>query len=152
MKRLLFALTPLLPALLLPGYTLADTPRLSDIVNDPATAKPFAALIAHQHLPSWVKQGGVESPMQQVTLNGEPYQVYSACQPHHCGQQKFALLYSPRHQHMSGLWLRSDEDGKRETLQWLKISDDLSIDGKTVLYAALTGSLENHPAAFNYQP
>ena len=148
MKRLSLALT----TLLLSGYTLADTPRLSDIVNAPATAKSFAALIAHQPLPSWVKQGGVESPMQQVTLNGELYQVYSACQPHHCGQQKFALLYSPRHQRMSGLWLRSDEDGKRETLQWLKISDDLSIDGKTVLYAALTGSLENHPAAFNYSP
>lgn len=33
----------------------------------------------------------------------------------------------------------------------LNISDELSIDGKTILYAALTGSLDNHPDAFNFK-
>jgi hypothetical protein len=44
-----------------------------------------------------------------------------------------------------------DEKTAQETLTWLNVSDDLSIDGKTVLFAALSGSLENHPDAFNFQ-
>ncbi|UMX74970.1 hypothetical protein MJ559_08690 [Klebsiella pneumoniae] len=39
----------------------------------------------------------------------------------------------------------------QEKLTWLNVSDALSIDGKTVLFAALSGSLDNHPDAFNYQ-
>ncbi len=38
----------------------------------------------------------------------------------------------------------------QEKLTWLNVSDALSIDGKTVLFAALSGSLDNHPDAFNY--
>ncbi|MFM2591328.1 hypothetical protein AAFX19_00010 (plasmid) [Vibrio harveyi] len=34
---------------------------------------------------------------------------------------------------------------------WLNVNDALSIDGKTVLFAALTGSLENHPDGFNFK-
>ncbi|EOQ1650832.1 Ivy family C-type lysozyme inhibitor, partial [Escherichia coli] len=36
-------------------------------------------------------------------------------------------------------------------LTWLNVNDALSIDGKTVLFAALTGSLENHPDGFNFK-
>lgn len=142
-------------AVLLSGSLMQVTaqaaPMLSDLARHPQTASVFNALIAHQHLPSWIRKGGVESPMQQVTLKGETYQVYTACQPHNCAQQKFALLYSPKHQQMSGLWLRNDEKNQRETLRWLNLNNALSIDGKTVLYAAMTGSLDNHPTAFNYQ-
>ncbi|BBU86441.1 hypothetical protein EIMP300_78410 [Escherichia coli] len=38
-----------------------------------------------------------------------------------------------------------------EKLTWLNVNDALSIDGKTVLFAALTGSLENHPDGFNFK-
>ena len=39
-----------------------------------------------------------------------------------------------------------------EKLTWLNIGGGSeSIDGRTILYAALTGSLENHPDAFNYK-
>lgn len=43
-----------------------------------------------------------------------------------------------------------DEKTSQENLTWLNVSNALSIDGKTVLFAALSGSLENHPDAFNY--
>lgn len=129
---------------------LAETPTLSSLVASPQGGAAFAQLIAHQHLPDWIKKGGVESPMQQVTLKGITYQVYSACKPHDCASENFALIYSPADNAMSGLFARNNEARHREQLQWLNISDALSIDGKTVLYAALSGSLENHPQAFNY--
>lgn len=51
---------------------------------------------------------------------------------------------------MSGVYSVVDEN-RPERLTWLNVSDALSIDGKTVLFAALSGSLDNHPDAFNYQ-
>ena len=45
----------------------------------------------------------------------------------------------------------SETDGTVERLTWLGIGGGAeSIDGRTILYAALTGSLDNHPQAFNY--
>lgn len=52
---------------------------------------------------------------------------------------------------MTGLFSRVNEHSGNETLQWLNIPDELSINGKTVLYAALTGSLDNHPNNFNFK-
>ncbi|MBS0908973.1 Ivy family c-type lysozyme inhibitor [Tatumella sp. JGM118] len=129
---------------------LAQTPTLSSLVASQQGGSAFSKLIAHQHLPDWIIKGGVESPMQQVTLKGVTYQVYSACKPHDCASENFALIYSPADNTMSGLFARNNEARHREELQWLNISDALSIDGKTVLYAALSGSLANHPQAFNY--
>lgn len=51
---------------------------------------------------------------------------------------------------MMGVFSTVDEKTSREKLTWLNVSDELSIDGKTVLFAALSGSLQNHPDAFNY--
>ncbi|HGF2559028.1 TPA: C-lysozyme inhibitor, partial [Escherichia coli] len=44
-----------------------------------------------------------------------------------------------------------DEKTSQEKLTWLNVNDALSIYGKTVLFAALTGSLENHPDGFNFK-
>ncbi|WP_241571620.1 Ivy family c-type lysozyme inhibitor [Rosenbergiella nectarea] len=135
--------------LVAPGVFAADT-TFSDLVKTPEGGKALAALISHQHLPNWIKTGGVESPAQTVTVKGNDYQVYAICKPHNCGNQQFAVLYSAKLKQMSGLYLQTNEKSHRETLQWLNVSDELSIDGKTILYAATTGSLSNHPTAFNY--
>ena len=46
---------------------------------------------------------------------------------------------------------RGEVSGTVERLTWLGIGGGAeSIDGRTILYAALTGSLDNHPQAFNY--
>ena len=134
-----------------PSVLAAET-TFSDLVKTPEGGKALTALIRHQHLPAWVKAGGVESPAQTVTVKGNDYQVFTICQPHNCGNQQFAVLYSAKLKQMSGLYLQNDEKAHRETLHWLNISDELSIDGKTILYAATTGSLTNHPNAFNYSP
>ncbi|WP_244968398.1 Ivy family c-type lysozyme inhibitor [Rosenbergiella australiborealis] len=128
----------------------AADPMFSDLINTPEGGKALNALISHQSLPRWIKTGGVESPAKTVVLKGNSYQVYTVCKPHNCGNQQFAVLYSAKLKQMSGLYLQNNEKSHRETLQWLNISDELSIDGKTVLYAALSGSLDNHPDAFNY--
>ncbi|HBC5886972.1 TPA: C-lysozyme inhibitor, partial [Escherichia coli] len=52
---------------------------------------------------------------------------------------------------MTGLFSTIDEKTSQEKLTWLNVNDALSIDGKTVLFAALTGSLENHPDGFNFK-
>ncbi|QGX90574.1 C-lysozyme inhibitor [Tatumella sp. TA1] len=132
-----------------PGAFAAET-TFSDLVKTPEGSKALTALMSHQQLPSWIRTGGVESPAQTVTVKGDDYQVYSICKPHNCGNQQFAVLYSAKLKQMSGLYLQNNEKSHRETLQWLNISDALSIDGKTILYAATSGSLSNHPKAFNY--
>ncbi|EBO4819403.1 C-lysozyme inhibitor, partial [Salmonella enterica] len=59
--------------------------------------------------------------------------------------------YAPVTKKIAGVFSSVEEKTGNEKLQWLNISDDLSIDGKTVLLAALTGSLENHPDSFNFK-
>ncbi|MBT0724147.1 C-lysozyme inhibitor [Rosenbergiella sp. S61] len=135
--------------LVAPGAFAAEV-TFSDLVKTPEGGKALTALMSHQHLPNWIKTGGVESPAQTVTVKGNDYQVYTICKPHNCGNQQFAVLYSAKLKQMSGLYLQANEKLHRETLQWLNVSDELSIDGKTILYAATTGSLSNHPKAFNY--
>jgi len=135
--------------LVAPAAFAADT-TFSDLVKTPEGGKALTALTRHQNLPNWIKTGGVESPAQTVTVKGNDYQVYAICKPHNCGNQQFAVLYSAKLKQMSGLYLQTNEKSHRETLQWLNVSDELSIDGKTILYAATTGSLANHPKAFNY--
>ena len=43
-----------------------------------------------------------------------------------------------------------DEKTAQEKLTWLNVSDDLSIDGKTVLFAALSGSLKTIPTHLTF--
>ena len=62
-----------------------------------------------------------------------------------------AVIWSEKSKQMSGVYSVVDEKTDQEKLTWLNVSDALSIDGKTVLFAALSGSLDNHPDAFNYQ-
>lgn len=81
----------------------------------------------------------------------EPYQVMSACKPHDCGSQRIAVMWSEKSNQMTGLFSTIDEKTSQEKLTWLNVNDALSIDGKTVLFAALTGSLENHPDGFNFK-
>lgn len=75
----------------------------------------------------------------------------SACKPHDCGAERVAVLWSEKSQQMSGVLSVVNENTTQEKLTWMNVSDALSIDGKTVLFAALSGSLENHPDAFNYK-
>ena len=145
----MFCAATLCSAVTFPAVAGQQT-SLNTLIHSPQGRQQFSQLVTGQHLPDWVKKGGTETPAQPVTLNGERYQVYYACKPHNCSAEQFALLYSPAEGTMSGVFVRHDERRHTEQLRWLNLSDKLSIDGRTVLYAAITGSLENHPEDFNY--
>ena len=123
---------------------------LNSLAHDAATRASFNQMVKGHQLPAWVTTGGTGSPAQTVKLGSESWQVLSACKPHDCAAERFAVLWSKKSGQMSGLYSAVDEKTAQETLTWLNVGDERSIDGKTVLFAALSGSLENHPDAFNY--
>ncbi len=97
-------------------------------------------MVQGHKLPARVMKGGTYTPAQTVTLGDETYQVMSACKPHDCGSQRIAVMWSEKSNQMTGLFSTIDEKTSQEKLTWLNVNDALSIDGKTVLFAALTGS------------
>lgn len=115
------------------------------------TKAAFAQMVKGHKLPKWVVKGGTTTPAKEVTLGGDKYQVLEACKPHNCGAERIAILYSEQQNTMAGVYSTVKEQSGAERLVWMNAGDKLSIDGKTVLFAALTGSLENHPDAFNYK-
>lgn len=109
----------------------------------------FSQMVKGHTLPAWIKSGGTGSPARTVKLGAEVYQVFSVCKPT-TAQRSASPCCGRKNPEMSGLYSAVDEKTAQETLTWLNVGDERSIDGKTVLFAALSGSLENHPDAFNY--
>ena len=118
-----------------------DDLTISSLAKGETTKAAFNQMVQGHKLPAWVMKGGTYTPAQTVTLGDETYQVMSACKPHDCGSQRIAVMWSEKSNQMTS----------QEKLTWLNVNDALSIDGKTVLFAALTGSLENHPDGFNFK-
>ena len=143
-----------LAALTLAGTALAqdappELPRLSAALKDPGLAAAFDAMTARQPLPDWLDGSLVESATRAAAFDGKEWLVMSACKAHDCAAHRIAVLYDPKDGAMHGVL--SETDGMVERLTWLGIGGGAeSIDGRTILYAALTGSLDNHPQAFNY--
>lgn len=148
MKRILIALT--LSCSALSAYT-AEPLTVSSLATDKATAEAFKTMVGSQKLPQWITQGGTTSQNQDVVIDGKKYIVLNSCKPHDCAAENIAVLYSPASKTLAGVFSTLDEQSVHQKLTWLNISDDLSIDGKTVLFAALTGSLNNHPDSFNFK-
>jgi hypothetical protein len=142
-------------ALFLAGLTTSayaqDELTISKLAADQDTKAEFQKMAANQHLPKWVTQGGTDSQGQKVNIAGKQYLVLNSCKPHDCGSQRIAVLYATATKKIAGVFSSVDEKTGNEKLQWLNITDDLSIDGKTVLLASLTGSLDNHPDSFNFK-
>lgn len=139
-------------ALVMASSALAQSDvTISSLAKGDTTKAAFNQMVKGHKLPAWVSNGGTFSPAKTVTLGDESWQVLSACKPHDCGAERVAVLWSEKSHQMSGVFSTVDEKTSQEKLTWLNVSDELSIDGKTVLFAALSGSLENHPDAFNYK-
>lgn len=133
--------------------TSANAMAQDDItLNSLAKKEPaaFNQMLKGHHLPGWVSSGGTTTPARTVKLGEDVYQVLSVCKPHDCAAERLAVLWSEKSRQMSGVFSTVDDKTSQEKLTWLNVSDPLSIDGRTVLFAALSGSLENHPEAFNY--
>lgn len=142
-------------ALFLTSLTISayaqDELNISKLAADRDTKAEFHKMAANQHLPKWVTQGGTDSQGQKVNIAGNQYLVLNSCKPHNCSSERIAVLYATATKKIAGVFSSVDERTGNEKLQWLNIPDDLSIDGKTVLLASLTGSLDNHPDSFNFK-
>ncbi len=145
------ALTSILSAAT--GAFAQDNPTtFREIAGNPAAAAAFKAMAEGHRLPDWIHGKTVESPGHEVTFEGEKFYVMSACKQHDCGSERIAVMYDPGKKIMYGLLSSADQQAVSEKLTWLNIGPgNEAIDGRTILYAALTGSLENHPDAFNYK-
>ena len=128
-----------------------DELTISKLATGQDTKAEFQKMVASKHLPNWISQGGTDSQGQKVNIAGKQYVVLTSCKPHDCASQRIAVLYSMGMKKLAGVFSSIEEKTGSEKLQWLNIPDDLSIDGKTVLFAALTGSLDNHPDSFNFK-
>lgn len=125
--------------------------RLSEFGTKDTSKTAFSKMIKDYDLPAWVSQGGTGPEVKEITIENTSWQVLSACKPHDCASESVAILWSEKTKTLAGVFSVTDEKTSQEKLTWMNISDELSIDGKTVLYAALTGSLDNHPDAFNFK-
>ncbi len=148
MKKSLIAVLFSLTAL---SVQAQDNVDISSLAANKETKAAFKQMLGKQKLPKWVTQGGTTSQNKTVEIAGSQFLVLNACKPHDCASQRIAVLYSPSTHKMSGVFSSVEEKNASEKLLWLNIPDDLSIDGKTILYASLTGSLDNHPDSFNYK-
>ncbi|MGY5779970.1 Ivy family c-type lysozyme inhibitor [Rhizobium sp. LEGMi135b] len=123
-----------------------------EIAADPAASAAFKAMAKGHKLPDWINGKTVESPGNEVTFGGDRVYVMSACKQHDCGSEQIAVLYDPGKKIMYGVLRAADQKTVSEKLTWMNIGPgNEAIDGRTILYAALTGSLGNHPDAFDYK-
>ncbi|EOF5838465.1 Ivy family C-type lysozyme inhibitor [Salmonella enterica] len=150
MKKTLIALFLSFSGLATSAYA-QDELTINKLAVDQDTKAEFQKMAANQHLPKWVTQGGTDSQGQKVNIAGNQYLVLTSCKPHDCSSQRIAVLYATATKKIAGVFSSVEEKTGNEKLQWLNLPDDLSIDGKTVLFAALTGSLDNHPDSFNFK-
>ena len=132
-------------------YGHAQEPlTFSKLAADQDTRAVFHQMVRDHQLPEWVARGGTESQSHTVTVAGSRYVVMSMCKPHDCGAQRMAVMYATATKKIAGVFSSVDENTGSESMTWLDMPDELMIDGKTILYAALTGSLDNHPDGFNF--
>lgn len=126
-----------------------DELTINKLAANPETKAEFRKMTADHQLPEWVTDGGTDSQNQRVNIDGHPYLVLTSCKPHDCASQRMAVLYATETKKLAGVF--STAEAESEKLQWLNVSDALSVNGKTVLFAALTGSLDNHPGHFSFE-
>jgi len=130
-----------------------DAPTLADLRNDAALTAAFEAMAGETPMPDWLEQPIVTTPTAKASFDGKSWLVMYGCKQHDCAAHRIAVIYSAEAGKMHGVLSDTSENGDEEALRWLNIGGGPeSIDGRTILYAALTGSLANHPGDFDYNP
>ncbi|QNT79118.1 Ivy family c-type lysozyme inhibitor [Entomobacter blattae] len=148
-KTLLVAFALTCGTLLHKAY--AQTPSsYSETIKNPTYSTTFKSLVSSHHLPAWVLSSSTDMGSQNVTLNGKNMYVISACKPHECSTQKIAFLIDSKTRKISGVFSSYSEKSNTQNLKWINITPEDNLDGQTVLFSALSGSLENHPKNFNF--
>ncbi|GBQ96184.1 C-lysozyme inhibitor [Acetobacter nitrogenifigens DSM 23921 = NBRC 105050] len=142
----------LLGVMLAVGVTVssaqADPATFNTYSTDPHWSARLNAMFGKTSKPDWLKNA-TSSEAVSVTMDGKPYTVLLACKRHDCGNHQLAILFD--NATIYGLRFEATNGVPKETLTWFNIGGGPeSIDGKTILYAAITGSLFNHPEAFAF--
>lgn len=128
-------------------------PSLADLRSDMRMAAAFATMVGESEIPEWIHDKAVTSPGDRVSFGGREYLAMSACEQHLCGPHRMAVLYDEGKAVMYGVIATSDDEAGTESLTWLNIGGGPEgIDGKSLLYATLSGSVTNHPQDFRYLP
>ncbi|MBE7619256.1 Ivy family c-type lysozyme inhibitor [Gluconacetobacter entanii] len=126
----------------------ADPVTFSTYLKDPVWAKQLDAMFGKTPKPDWLRNA-TESEAVPVTMDGRPYTVLLACRKHDCANHQLAVLFDKTA--IYGLRFETRDNSPKEELTWFNIGGGPeSIDGKTILYAAITGSLFNHPGMFSF--
>lgn len=133
------------------GVQAQGAMTLSEFASEKTIKVEFKKMIRERNLPAWVSEGGVGSLEKTIVTRGTSWRIFSACRPHDCESESVAVMWSEKTKRLAGVFSVIDDKTSQEKLTWINISDELSIDGKTILYAALTGTLDNHPGAFNFK-
>ncbi|MTH65123.1 Ivy family c-type lysozyme inhibitor [Paracoccus shanxieyensis] len=143
-------LTMLFAAMLPAAAFAQDGLTLADLDKDAGLAAAYAKMAQGRTMPDWLRTGAVVTPAVPVRFGGREWLAMTACKPHDCAAHQIAVVYAeggPMH----GVISDQPEENGPQSLTWLNIGGGAeSIDGRTILFAALTGSLENHPEAFTF--
>lgn len=124
---------------------------LADLATDAAMAQSFKAMAGTSEIPDWVGEGIVTTPAQKVRFDGKEWMAMQGCQQHDCATNQIAVIYAPESGAMFGVLSTLESDSGPQVLRWLGMGGGAeTIDGRTILFAALSGSLANHPDAFSY--
>lgn len=119
---------------------------LSVEMQDTAFAHRVDTLFGKTPKPDWLTRTTEAEPATAV-MDGQPYTVLLACKQHDCANHQFAVMFDKNS--MYGLLFTAKDNNPTEELTWLSIGGGPeSIDGKSILFAAITGSLYNHPEVF----
>ncbi|AGT11286.1 Ivy family c-type lysozyme inhibitor [Paracoccus aminophilus] len=133
------------------AFAESAEPTLADLSTNSEMRASFDKMATGWTVPDWVLSGPVTSPSQMVQFGGKEYLVMTGCKKHDCGNNQIAVLYQKTDKVMFGLLLRADSADGPQTLNWMGMGGNAeTVDGRTILYAATTGSLANHPKSFDY--
>ena len=75
-------------------------PYLFEQLKKPAYRSSLDAILRGQRLPGWIgvfmkTMNGVANPGSAVNVDGQPFELYSVCEPHNCGGNFLYVLYAP---------------------------------------------------------
>ncbi|NLI25803.1 MAG: C-lysozyme inhibitor [Acetobacter sp.] len=144
LKRILLMACVMIPL----SAFAADPETLSVWKKNHSWAVRFDTLFETVKKPVWLN-GATESEPVKVTLGGHPWTVLMACKRHDCGNHQVVVMFNDVS--MYGLLFETKDNSSEEILNWLNLDGNQdSMDVKTILYAAISGSLFNHPKNFMY--
>lgn len=151
MKHIATAFCVALLAATVPAKAQTAT-SLQSMLEDQVSAANFNKMFGDVTQPAWIANEAVTSPAMLAKISGQDYTVLYACQQNNCAAEQLAVLVSAKGDKMYGVLSSSNEENNTQSLTWLNMGGgDETIDGKTILFAALTGSLDNHPGAFDFK-